>query len=371
MNMKCYSVIIAGGKGTRFWPLSRSRTPKQLLKIFSPKTLIKETAERVESLGGSAQTLVITIAEQAHALARELRGLPKKNFIAEPEGKNTAPCIGLAALEVMTRDPAALMAILPADHWVADNRAFRRTLKTAITLATRHDQLITIGIRPAYPETGYGYIVRGQSLATKDGATAYHVKYFKEKPSMAMARRLIDRGALWNSGIFVWQASTLFALLERYQPAIASGLKTISKAAQGRSLSNPTGLLREIIKRTYKKLPSISIDYAVLEKAASEHRVLTVEGNFGWSDVGSWAAVHRMLRQDREGNAGNGKWLGFAAKNCFVHAPDRLVVILGLEDALVVDTPDALLVGDLKRAQEVRDVVEELRKKGYGSYTVS
>jgi mannose-1-phosphate guanylyltransferase len=160
------------------------------------------------------------------------------------------------------------------------------------------------------------------------------------------------------------------ALLDRHQPAIAWALKTISKAAHGQSLANPTPRLRAVMRQAYKKLPTISIDHAVLEKAGSEERVLTVEGNFGWSDVGSWAAVRRMLRQDRQGNAGNGKWLGFDAKNCFVYAPERLVVLLGVEDAMVVDTPDALLVGDLKRSQEIRDVVEELKKKGYGSYTV-
>ena len=369
MKPKCYSVIIAGGKGTRFWPLSRSQKPKQLLKIFSAKSLIKETADRVESLGGRAQTLVITVVEQADALVRELRGLPKKNFIAEPQGKNTAPCIGLAALEVAARDPAAVMVILPADHWVADNRVFCRTLKAAVALAAQHDQLITIGIRPAYPETGYGYIVKGQPVG-ENHSRAYRVKQFTEKPATAMAQQLIGQGALWNSGIFVWKASTLLDLLDRYQPTIALGLKAIAKAARGRSLGSPTPQLRSVIRRAYKRMPNISIDHAVLEKAGSEERVLTLEGNFGWSDVGSWAAVHRLLRQDRDGNAGNGKWLGFAAKNCFVHAPDRLVVLLGVEDMVVVDTPDALLVGDLKRSQQIRDVAEELKKKGYGSYTV-
>ena len=367
MNAKCYTVIIAGGQGTRFWPLSRSQKPKQLLKIFGAKSLIQETAERVQSLAGRARTLVITVADQTVALARELRSLPRKNFIAEPQGKNTAPCIGLAALEVMARDPAALMVVLPADHWVADGGAFRRVLQAAIALARRHDELITIGIRPAYPETGYGYIVKGTTL---DGTRAYRVKHFKEKPSAAIARRLIRRGALWNSGIFIWKAATLLELMQRYRPDIAEGLESIRRAARGGSLSRPTRALRAAIGRVYKDLPSISIDHAVLEKAGSEQRVLTIEADFGWSDVGSWAAAHRMLRQDRDGNAGNGKWLGFGAKNCFVHAPDRLVVLLGLEDTLVVDTPDALLVGDLKRSQQVREVVEALKKKGYGAYTV-
>ncbi len=370
MKPNCYTVIIAGGKGTRFWPLSRSQRPKQLLKIFSAKSLIKETADRVESLCGRSRTLVVTVAEQAGALARELRLLPRKNFIAEPQGKNTAACIGLAALEVTARDPAAVMVILPADHWVDDKHAFCRTLRAAVTLAIRHDQLITIGIPPAYPETGYGYIVRDEALSGNSRPTAYKVNQFKEKPSIATAQELMSQGALWNSGIFVWKASTLLELLKRYQPSIASGLESIGKAAQGQSLGNSTPRLRAVMRQAYENFPNISIDHAVLENAGSEGRVLTIEGNFRWSDVGSWAAVHRMLPRDAQGNAGNCKWLGFDAKNCLVHAPDRLVVLLGLEDALVVDTPDALLVGDLKRSQEIRDVVEELKKKGYGSYTV-
>ena len=370
MKPKCYSVIIAGGKGTRFWPLSRSQRPKQLLRILGPKTLIDQTADRVRVLGGRAHTLVVTVSEQVAALRRELRVLPRNNFIAEPLGKNTAPCIGLAALEVTARDPAAVMIVLPADHWVADASAFGRTLKAAVNLATRYDQLITIGIRPAYPETGYGYIVRGQRLDAKQGAGTYEVKRFKEKPSLSSAQQLIRQGSLWNSGIFVWKASVLLEVLGRYQPAISLELKKISQAAHGKPLGNPGPRLRAAIKQAYKKMPNISIDHAVMEQAGSEGRVLTVEGRFGWSDVGSWGAVHRMSHKDREGNAGNGKWLGFGAKNCLVHAPDRFVVLLGIEGVVVVDTPDVLLVGDLKRSQEIRELVEALKKKGYGSYTV-
>ncbi len=370
MKPKCYSVIIAGGKGTRFWPLSRSQRPKQLLRILGPKTLIGQTADRACAFGGRAQTLVVTVSEQVAALRRELRTLPRNNFIAEPVGKNTAPCLGLAALEVTARDLEAVMIVLPADHWVADGAAFCRTLKAAVNLATRHDQLITIGIRPDYPETGYGYIVKGERFGAKDGAGAYQVKRFKEKPSLHLARQLIRQGALWNSGIFVWKASVLLKALDRYQPAISSALRRISQAAHDKPLGNPGWRLRAAIKRAYKNMPSISIDHAVLEKAGSQGRVVTVEGRFGWSDVGSWGAVHRMSHKDREGNAGNGQWLGFGAKNCLVHAPERFVVLLGIEGAVVVDTPDVLLVGDLKRSQEIRELVEALKQKGYGSYTV-
>lgn len=370
MPNHCFSVIIAGGKGTRFWPLSRAGQPKQLLKILSGKSLLMETAERVYGIAGRGQTLIVTIADQLAALRRDLGDLPKNNFLAEPQGKNTAPCIGLAALEVARRDPAAVMIVLPADHWVRDKAAFRRTLKTAVTLAERHDRLITIGIRPEYPETGYGYIVKDKPIEAKSSSPAFVVKRFTEKPTLPLARNLIRRQALWNSGIFVWKASTLLDLLGRYQPDIGAALQSIQRAAAGKSLANPKPKLRTAIARVYKKMPNLSIDYAVMEKAGAEGNVLTVEADFGWSDVGSWAAVHRMMAKDGSGNASRGRWLGLGAKNCLIHAPDRLVVLLGLENTVIVDTPDALLVGALDRSQEVRDLVDALNRQGLSSYTI-
>jgi mannose-1-phosphate guanylyltransferase len=363
-----FCVIIAGGKGTRFWPLSRAGRPKQLLKIISRKSLLQETAERVYPLAGRHKTLVVTIADQVAALQHELKNLSRNNFIAEPQGKNTAPCIGLAALEVLRRDPDGIMIVLPADHWVRDNASLRRTLKAAADLARRHDQLITIGIRPEYPETGYGYILRGQRAADTTPAP-FFVERFTEKPTLAAARRLIRRRSLWNSGMFVWRASTLLDLVARYQPGIAAGLEAIKRAASGKGLANPGLKLRRVIAREYKTMPSLSIDYAVLEKAGSEGKVLTLEADFGWSDVGSWAAVHRMMQKDRNGNVSRGRWLGLGTRNSFIHAPDRLVVLLGMENAVVVDTSDALLVGDLSRSQDVRDIVEQLNRRGLGSYT--
>jgi mannose-1-phosphate guanylyltransferase len=370
MKQPIFSVILAGGKGTRFWPLSRSQRPKQLLRILSPKTLIGETAARVFPLSGPKRTLVVTVAEQLKDMARELPAVPRGNFICEPQGKNTAPCIGLSALEVTARDPRGVMVVVPADHWVADPRAFRRTLKRAAKLAAASDRLVTIGIRPDYPETGYGYILKGGRMRVGKIAGAALVKSFKEKPDAATAQRLIREGALWNSGIFVWRATALLDSLRRYQPAIAGLLENIRAAAGGKSLTRLAFGLRRAVNREYCKMPSISIDYAVLEKAASDARVITLEANFGWSDIGSWSAVHRLMHRDENGNAANGRWLGLGAKNCLIHAPDRLVVLHGIEDAVVVDTPDALLVGNLKRAQEVRELVEKLKKQGYGSYTV-
>jgi mannose-1-phosphate guanylyltransferase len=370
MKNQSYSVIMAGGKGTRFWPLSRSQRPKQLLKLLSPRSLIGETAFRALPIGGRHRTLVVTVAEQLEAIRKELSALPRKNFLAEPQGKNTGPCIGLAALEVSARNPDAVMVILPADHWVADVKMFQRTLSAAVDLALRYNDLVTIGVKPDYPETGYGYIVKDKFLETKSGISAYRVKNFTEKPTPAVAQKLIRKGSLWNSGIFVWKASTLLEMLRRYKPEISHGLDAIRKASNGKSLATPNRRLRVIVAREYKKMPNIAIDYAVLEKAGSEGKVLTLQADFGWSDVGSWAAVHRMSRRDMNGNAANGKWLGLGAKNCLIHAPKRLVVLLGIENAVIVDTPDALLVGDLNRSQEVRELVEQLKKKGYGSYTV-
>ena len=368
MDKHCFNVIIAGGKGTRFWPLSRAQRPKQLLKILSRKSLIDETAERVHSLGGRERTLVVTVAEQVGALRKELSVLPKNNFLAEPVGKNTAPCIGLAALEVLRRDPQGVMVVLPADHWVTDVKGFQRTLKSAIALAKRYDRLVTIGIRPDYPETGYGYIMKSGQLAGYGGA--FQVKRFTEKPDEATAKKLMRQGSLWNSGIFVWKASLLLELLNRYQPDIGAALGRIGKAAGGKTLANPRPSLRRTIIREYSEMPSISIDFAVLERAGAEGKVVSIEADFGWSDVGSWSAVHRMMDKDAHGNAGSGRWVQVGAKNCLIHSPDRLVVLLGLDNAVVVDTPDAILVGDLNRSQEVREIVDELHRQGMGSYTI-
>jgi mannose-1-phosphate guanylyltransferase len=368
MDKHCFNVIIAGGKGTRFWPLSRAQRPKQLLKILSRKSLIDETAERVHSLGGRERTLVVTVAEQVGALRKELSALPKNNFLAEPVGKNTAPCIGLAALEVLRRDPQGVMIVLPADHWVTDVKGFQRTLKSAVALAKRSDRLVTIGIRPDYPETGYGYIMKSGQVAGYGGA--FQVKRFTEKPDEATAKKLMRQGSLWNSGIFVWKASLLLELLNRYQPDVGAALGRISKAAAGKTIANPSPSLRRTIIREYSKMPSISIDFAVLEKAGTEGKVVSVEADFGWSDVGSWSAVHRMMDKDAHGNAGSGRWVQVGAKNCLIHSPDRLVVLLGLDNAVVVDTPDAILVGDLNRSQEVREIVDELHRQGMGSYAI-
>lgn len=370
MKIRRYAVVMAGGRGTRFWPLSRLQTPKQLLKMWSGKSLIRETLDRVLPLFGPENTLVVTVADHYESIRKELSMLPKANFLVEPQGNNTAPCIGLAAIELASRHPNAIMTVLPADHWVSDIKSFRRTLQAATQLAERHDALVTIGIRPNSPETGYGYILRGTRMKEAGGMTVYRVRGFKEKPTLGKARQLMRRGSLWNSGIFSWRVSTILEMLGRFAPSISQGLDKIEKGARGLKIGSRSPRLQALIRREYGKMPNISIDHAVLEKAGAENRVVTVSARFDWSDVGSWASVHRMLPRDKNGNAGVGRWMGMQSKDCLVYTQDRLVAFLGIQDAVIIDTPDALLVCDIRQSQRVRDLVEELERKGYGRYTI-
>jgi mannose-1-phosphate guanylyltransferase len=370
MKRNLYAVVMAGGKGTRFWPLSRPQRPKQLLKLLSAKSLLRETVYRVAPIFGRRNTLIVTVDEHHRAVRADLPMLPKENFLIEPQGNNTAPCIGLAAVELLARNPGAIMAVLPADHWVSDPRLFSRALGAGVRFVEREDALLTVGIRPSYPETGYGYILKGKNASRGNAGAIYRVEGFAEKPQVKKALQLMRRGALWNSGIFVWRASTILESLRQYAPAVARGLARIQEIARGRKLATLPPKASAAFRREYRKMPNISIDYAVLEQAGSEGKVATLEADFGWSDVGNWDALHRMLPKDADGNAGVGRWLAFRSKNCLAYTDKRMIALLGMENAVVVDTPDALLVADMRRSQEVKDLLEELNRKGYGNYVV-
>lgn len=366
MKRKVFMVIMAGGRGTRFWPLSRPQRPKQMLKLLTSRSLVRETVDRVAPIYGRRNVLVVTVSDHDRAMRRELPMLPKMNFLIEPLGKNTAPCIGLAALELLARDAEAVVAVLPADHWISDTRRFSHTLAAAVNLAARNDVLVTLGIRPEYPETGYGYILKGNR--TERGS--YRVIGFVEKPPVEKARRLIRRKALWNSGILVARAATILDALRRYAPDVARGLEAIGSIAHVRPLGALPPKLRAALRREYKKMPNVSIDYAVMEKAGSEGKVLTLEADFGWSDVGNWDALHRMLPKENAGNAGIGRRVAFRSRNCLIYSSERrLVALVGMENTVVVDTPDAVLVADMRRSQEIKDLIEELNHRGYGKYT--
>jgi mannose-1-phosphate guanylyltransferase len=341
---------MAGGSGTRFWPRSRRRLPKQLLPVLGTRSLLQETIERLRGVVPPAHILIVTHRDHAAAVRRQLPTVPARNILSEPVARNTAPCLALAALTIEGRAPGATFVSVPADHAIADPAAFRATLLEALAWAAAQPVAVTIGIRPTAPETGYGYIEVGRRVG---GRTA-RVGAFIEKPSSARARKLVaTRRYLWNSGMFAWQTATVLGLLDRHLPAVMAPLRA--------ALAKPARQRVAALARAYGRLPSISIDYGVMEHASD---VLVVSGDFGWSDVGSWAALAAIA-----GRAGDrSRIVPVDAQRSVVFGNGRLVALVGVDDVIVVDTPDALLICHRDRAQDVRRVVDELARRGLETY---
>jgi mannose-1-phosphate guanylyltransferase len=341
---------MAGGTGTRFWPRSRRRMPKQLLRVTGRRTLLQATADRLRGLVPASQILIVTHREHAAEVRRQLPGIRHANVLSEPMGRNTAPCLALAALEIARRAPAATFVCVPADHTIADPRAFHATLLEAFAWAHRESCAVTIGIRPLTPETGYGYVRLGPRL----GGRARWVRAFVEKPSRARAARFVASGEyLWNSGMFVWRADTVLALLDRHLPQMMATLRAVA--------ATPRRRLQAALARAYARLTPVSIDYGIMEKAS---HVLVVGGDFGWSDVGSWAAL-ADIGVDASQQA---PVVAVDASRYVVINPERLVALVGVDDLIVVDAPDALLICRRDRAQDVRRVVDELERRGLDAY---
>jgi mannose-1-phosphate guanylyltransferase len=357
MTSHVHAVILAGGSGTRFWPASRRRTPKQLLPLAgrADEPLIAATVRRIESLVATDRIWVATGAGLVDATARALPSLPRSHFLAEPVARNTAPCIGWASATIGRVDPEAVIAVLPADHFIGDESAFREVLARALAVA-KEGWLTTIGIVPTRPETGYGYIEVGERIA--DGANA--VVRFVEKPNVERAQGFVAGGHhLWNAGMFFYRASVMRDAIAKHLPALADGLHRIdASAGQG----DEAGVLAEV----FPTLPSISIDHGVMEKA---DRVAVVPGSFGWNDVGSWATTWEMALRDEQGNALPAGTVAIDATNNLVRdlsagASRKRWALVGVKDLVVVDTDDAVLVIPRERAQDVRAVVEALEKRG-------
>ncbi|HUH67369.1 MAG TPA: mannose-1-phosphate guanylyltransferase [Syntrophales bacterium] len=356
-----YAVIMAGGKGARFWPKSREKMPKHLLDIVTKKTIIQETVERITPLVPEKNILIVTGESHADELMRQVPGIPRENIIVEPVGRNTAPCIGLAALHIRRRDPEGLMVVLPADHLIFDAPRFRHLLSVACEAAESAPHLVTIGIRPTGPETGYGYLERGFVKTSVKGTDIYTVKTVREKPALKQAKAFLKKGGfLWNSGMFIWKVGTIIGAIERFLPQVHDGLSQINSALG-------TQKEGEVVRRVYDTLPSISIDYGVMEKAKD---VLLVEGDFGWSDMGSWDALWEASEKDGCGNAANQRdlFLGVNARNSLVHSSRRLVALLDVEDLIVVDTEDSVLICKRGGSQDVKKVVEVLESRGKKEY---
>ena len=346
-----FGVIMAGGTGSRFWPLSRASRPKQLLPLSGAEgSLLRETRRRIAKLVPPERTLVVTSEGLAEQTRAELPELPPQNILAEPVGRNTAPCVGWAASVVARTHPDAVLMVLPADHHIGDERAFSSVLECAIE-AARGGEMVTVGIKPTRPETGYGYVELGEELALN----VHRARRFVEKPDELRARQFLAAGRfLWNSGMFFFRADTLLSAIRQHLPGLGDALAKYDEAAkQGSEL--------ELVRATYKSLPDISIDHGVMEKAA---RVAVVPGDFGWSDVGSWTSAWELAPHDDDGNALLGDVVAIETHGSYVRAPaGKLVAIVGLEDIVVVDTGDALLVMPRSRSQDVRAVVNALKRQ--------
>jgi mannose-1-phosphate guanylyltransferase len=353
-----HAVILAGGRGTRFWPRSRTRTPKQLLNIVGRQTMLEQTVERISPLFSPAHIWVVTNREQSDAVRRQLPRLATQNILAEPAGRNTAAAIGLAAAHLLRAStPEALMAVLPSDHFIGRAAPYRRVVRAALRVAARPGTLVVLGIPPTRPETGYGYIERAKRGEMAHGATPYAVRRFTEKPLLAQARRYVQSGRyFWNAGMFFWRVSTLLDNLQRHLPKTHASLLRLAE-----TIGTPR--YRAALKRTYAQLENISIDYAVLEPASRDPRrspVYVLPADVGWSDIGSWAAVYELLARHPGENASAGRYLALDAQGNFLWSPAKFVAAVGVRDLIVVETPDALLVCRRDRAQDVGRVVKWL-----------
>lgn len=342
------ALILAGGSGTRFWPLSRKRRPKQLLALEGERTLLRDTVARLCPLVGPEDVWVCTTRALEDEIRRELPEVPPGQILLEPEGRNTAPAIGWSVRSMPEEARRDVVAVLPADHRMGNPAAFRETLERAARVVEREDRVMTLGVTPRWAETGYGYL----ELDPEPGPEgARRVRRFVEKPSPDNASRFVASGNyLWNAGIFLFRGTTLLEILARVQPEMARGLEAIA-AAPAR------------VGELYSRLPSDSIDYAVMEKLDS---ILTLPLDCDWSDLGSWEALHEVLPKDENGNAGRGDTLALDASGNLLFSDAGTIAVLGVEDLVVVRTGDAVLVCPKARSQEVKRIVSELAARRRG-----
>jgi len=358
MSRSLYAVIMAGGSGTRFWPASRTARPKQFLPIVGGSggggsPMIRQTWERLDGLVPPERILVVTAADQAGLVRDCLPDLPEENLLAEPMARNTAPCVALAAFEVRRRDPDSIQVVLPADHLIRPAEAFRRSVRAAAAEAGASGALLTFGIRPTHPATGYGYIQSGEVLAEHDGERVLRVKRFVEKPERRLAEEFLASGDfLWNAGIFVWSTRAILDAVAEHAPDLYAGLERVEAGAE--------------LARTYAGFEKQPVDVAILERAAS---VRTIAIDYAWSDVGSWAALAELTEAGAQDNRavlpGGARLVAEDATGCLVFAEgEQVVALVGVRDLVVVQAGNATLVCPRDRAQDVRRIVERLREEG-------
>lgn len=360
-NNRFYPVILAGGRGTRFWPLSRKRRAKQLLALDGEQTMIQQTVQRLLPLAAPNHFWIITNEELQAAIARQVPRLPKKQIIAEPVGKNTAPAIGLAAFLLHRLDPRATIGLFPSDHVIGDEKTYRDVIQRGTEIASAGNNIVVLGIRPTRPETGYGYIESGAPLEME----VLRVRRFTEKPDVEHATQFVSAGNyFWNSGMFLWSALTLVNALQEHLPKTAALLEEIA-SVYGTSKFSST------FRKLYPECENISVDYAVLEprsaKGEEASNIYCIPADFGWNDLGSWAALHEhhsLKSKSADGNliASDGSYT-LNARGNYVHAPGKFVATVGVDNLVVVETEDALLITSRERSQDVGKVVQYLDQR--------
>jgi len=353
---KLYGLIMAGGGGTRLWPLSRQKRPKQVLPLVEERTMFEISIDRLEPVLMPEQLYVVTSRAYADQLMACTDKVPVENYIIEPFGQNTGPAVGLAVAHIRHQDPDAVIAVLTADHHIADRETFRDVISAAAELAEQ-DYLVTLGISPSFPSTGFGYIKRGEPLQMVGRFQAYRSAGFTEKPDAATAIEFLTAGLYsWNSGMFIFKASRIFEEFERQQPAMYAAIREIEKTID-------TDSYQATLERMWPEMTRLSIDYAVMEGAEN---MAVIPVDIGWSDVGSWSTLFDVLQGDLNGNVTRGKVQGHVTidtKETLI-VSDRMVVTIGIEDIVIVDTDDVLLVCHRSRSQDVRDVVAKLKEAG-------
>lgn len=357
IKMKRTALIMAGGKGERFWPRSRVSLPKQFLSLTDDgKTMIQLTVERISPLVNIEDVYIATNKNYKELVKQQLPGIPEENILCEPVGRNTAPCIGLGAAHVAKKYDDATMIVLASDHLIKNNEIFTETFTQACEVAEKGENLVTIGITPNYPETGYGYIKYDQN--TKEGS-AYAVEKFVEKPVLEVAKEyLADGHYLWNSGMFVWKVSTILNNFKKLLPESYAALMKIKESVG-------TADEEAVLNKEFMNLEAESVDYAIMEKADNIYIIL---GNFGWDDIGSWLAVGRIKKTDDDNNVVNGNVVTVNTKNCVIEGADKLIATVGLRDMVVVDTKDAILISTKENAGEIKKVLAKLRETGKNQY---